>query len=132
MTKFVIDKKNLLKTLLKTAREKKGFKTREVSNLLGIDQALISKFENGQRMPTKKQIAQLAQLFEIDYEKLMIAWLKEKILNQIAEEEFGFKALTEVHKELQPKTTQDSIEDLFSEMDVLKSKMEAFRNTQKP
>ena len=33
-----------MKTLLKNAREQKGLKTREEAQLLGIDQALISKF----------------------------------------------------------------------------------------
>ncbi|WP_298223026.1 helix-turn-helix transcriptional regulator [Flavobacterium sp.] len=121
-----------MKALLKNAREQKGLKTREVSKLLSIDQALISKFESGQRQPTKKQILELAQLLEIDFETLMVAWLKEKILNQISGEEYGFKALAEVHRELQPQITKDSIDDLFSEMDLLKSKMEAFRNRQNP
>lgn len=62
----------------KNAR-KKGLKTREVAQMLSIDQALISKFESGTRRPTKEQISKLYQLVEIDYETLMIAWLKEKI-----------------------------------------------------
>ena len=53
MTKIVKTIKNTLKmkTLLKNAREEKGLKTREVAQLLGIDQALISKFESGSRKP---------------------------------------------------------------------------------
>ena len=43
-----------MKTLLKNAREQKGLKTREVAQLLGIDQALISKFESGTRKPTRE------------------------------------------------------------------------------
>jgi transcriptional regulator with XRE-family HTH domain len=45
-----------MKTLLKEARELKGLKTREVAQLVGIDQALISKFESGNRRPTKEQV----------------------------------------------------------------------------
>ena len=48
-----------MKNLLKEAREIKGFKTREVAQLLGIDQALISKFESGSRKPTKDQVIKL-------------------------------------------------------------------------
>jgi transcriptional regulator with XRE-family HTH domain len=44
-----------MKTLLKEARELKGLK-REVAQLVGIDQALISKFESGIRRPTKEQV----------------------------------------------------------------------------
>lgn len=120
-----------MKTLLKTAREKKGFKTREVSRLLSIDQALISKFESGQRTPTKKQVEQLSQLLEIDFEILMTAWLKEKIRQAISGETLGLKALQEVERELNPKTaTNQAVNQLFEEMEALKTKMEALRNTQ--
>ncbi len=117
-------------TLLKKARETKGFKTREVANLLKIDQALISKFENGQRTPTRKQVQQLAQLLEIDLELLLIAWLKEKIKQVIAEEPQGLKALQEVESELNPtKENNKAVDLLFEEMEALKAKMEAFRNS---
>jgi transcriptional regulator with XRE-family HTH domain len=120
-----------LQTLLKKARETKGFKTREVANLLKIDQALISKFENGQRTPTRKQVEQLAQLLEIDLEALLVAWLKEKIKQVIAGEPVGLQALQEVEKELNPTTENNKEVDLlFEEMEALKAKMEAFRNSQ--
>ena len=118
-------------TLLKKARETKGFKTREVATLLQIDQALISKFENGQRTPTRKQVEQLAQLLEIDLELLLVAWLKEKIKQVIAEEPLGLKALQEVEKEINPIKENNKVVDLlFEEMEALKTKMEAFRNSQ--
>lgn len=119
-----------MKTLLKLAREQKGLKTREVAQLLKIDQALISKFENGQRNPTKTQIIKLAQLLEIDLETLTTAWLKEKILQEVANEEFGLKALQAAEKELNPKATDHSVDLLFEEMEALKNKMEAFRKSQ--
>jgi len=119
-----------MKTLLKLAREQKGLKTREVAQLLKIDQALISKFENGQRNPTKTQIIKLAQLLEIDLETLTTAWLKEKILQEVANEEFGLKALQAAEKELNPKEPDHSVELLFEEMEALKTKMEAFRKSQ--
>jgi len=118
-----------LKALLKTAREQKGLKTREVSHLLNIDQALISKFESGLRTPTKKQIAQLSELLEIDFEILSIAWLKQKILNEIRDEEFGLKALNAAAQELNSDAkVSNPIDQLFEEMDALKSKLEALRN----
>ena len=117
--------------LLKHAREKKGLKTREISTLLNIDQALISKFENGQRTPTKQQIIQLAKLLEIDEDLLIIAWLKEKIKHIIAEESLGLKALQEVASELDPtKEKNKNIDFLFEEMETLRAKMEAFKNSQ--
>jgi transcriptional regulator with XRE-family HTH domain len=50
----------------------KGLK-REVAQLVGIDQALISKFESGNRRPTKEQVVKLAILLEIDFESIMVS-----------------------------------------------------------
>lgn len=121
-----------MKSLLKNGREQKGLKTREVSQMLGIDQALISKFESGLRKPTKEQAVKLAELLEIDYETLMIAWLKEKILYEIENEEFALKALTAVEQELKYKKSISKIklsvtlEKILQEIDVLKAKLETY------
>ncbi len=121
-----------MKNLLKNARENKGLKTREVAQLLGIDQALISKFENGTRKPTKEQIKKLASLLEIDFEELMIAWLKEKILYEIGQDEFAIKAINMVCEELQnsyvtiKKSISKNLLSILNEIDILKSKLDQF------
>ena len=89
-----------MKTLLKNARELKGLKTREVAQLLGIDQALISKFESGNRKPTREQVIKLASLLEIDFETIIVAWLKEKILYEIGDDQFALKALLVAEQEI--------------------------------
>lgn len=118
-----------MKSLLKNAREHKGYKTREVAQLLGIDQALISKFESGGRKPTREQILKLSQLLEIDYETLMIAWLKEKILHEIEEEEFALKALILVEQEIQnnkkiiESSVLSTIQIVLDEIEILKQQI---------
>lgn len=122
-----------MKSLLKNARDQKGLKTREVAQLLGIDQALISKFESGTRKPTKDQVSKLAQLLEIDYETLMIAWLKEKILYEIGDDEFALKALMVAEQEIKYNKTVSKIqisptlENLLKEIDILKTKLDTYR-----
>jgi len=123
-----------MKFLLKNAREQKGLKTREVAQILNIDQALISKFENGSRRPTRDQIIKLATLLEINIETILILWIKEKILSDVAGEEFGIKALEAAQKELIPKAitkeNTNPIDQLFEEMNVLKNKLEGLRDAQ--
>ena len=116
-----------MKDLLRTAREKKNLKTREVAQLLGIDQALVSKFESGNRKPTREQVAKLASLLEIDYETLMVAWLKEKILYEIGDDtNFGIKAMkvaeSEMKYEITPKRRElsNSLMEILNEIDSLK------------
>lgn len=123
-----------MKSLLKNAREQKGLKTREVAQILGIDQALISKFESGTRKPTREQISKLSQLLEIDYETLMIAWLKEKILYEIGDDEFALKALILVEQEIQNNKTivnsaiLSSIQNILDEIEVLKKQIQSFQH----
>lgn len=122
-----------MKTLLKNAREQKGLKTREVAQLLGIDQALISKFESGTRKPTREQVIKLASLLEIDLETIMVAWLKEKILYEIGHDEFALKALLVAEQEIRYLSTpankklSTTLQKILDEIDVLKTKLDSFR-----
>jgi len=122
-----------MKTLIKNARELKGLKTRELAQLLGIDQALISKFESGTRKPTKEQIAKIASALDMDYETLMVAWLKEKILYEIGHDEFALKALQVAEEEIRyvakstPNTISKTLESILAQIDVLKAKLDTFR-----
>lgn len=121
-----------MKNLIKNARILKGIKTRELAQELGIDQALVSKFESGVRNPTKLQIAKLSVFLDIDYETLMVAWLKEKILAEIGNDDFAVKAMNMVQEErdsfyiTSPKYTKTLL-DVISEIDRLKNKLDKFR-----
>jgi Fic family protein/DNA-binding XRE family transcriptional regulator len=122
-----------MKTLLKNAREQKGLKTREVAQILGIDQALISKFENGSRKPTKDQVVKLATLLGIDFETLMVAWLKEKIIYEIGQDEFALKAMNILREELEnsyvavKNSLSKNLLSILKEIDALKAKLDQFR-----
>lgn len=121
-----------MKTLLKTARELKNMKVREVSQQTGIDQALISKFETGTRKPTRDQLPKLASVLEIDLETLMVAWLKEKILYEIGDEEFALKAMKVAEEEIRYKAKSvkkipSSLQKILTEIDALKTKLDTFR-----
>ena len=122
-----------MKTLLKSARERKGIKTRELAQLIGIDQALISKFENGSRKPTRDQVTKLASILEIDYETLMISWLKERILYEIGDDNLTLKAM-EMVKEIiekntiyQKSTISNNLKKILDEIDLLKDTLNKFR-----
>lgn len=118
-----------MKSLLRNARENKGLGTREVAKLLKIDAALVSKFESGQRNPTKSQLRQFAELYDINLDELTLLWLKEKIIRTIDGEPLAVKALQAAQNELQPNSQPPAaaIEALFEEMDALKSKLESLR-----
>lgn len=122
-----------MKTLLKNAREEKGIKTRELAQLLGIDQALISKFESGSRKPTKEQVAKLAQVLDLDYETLMVAWLKERILYEIGTDELALKAMMLAEEQIKynvsfvRKSISKNLQNILNDIDALKNKLNQFR-----
>lgn len=123
-----------MKNLLKNAREQKGLKTREVAQILSIDQALVSKFESGTRKPTKEQITKLARLLEINFEKLMTVWLKEKIIHEIGQEEFALQALKDAEIEIKSLRISSAnqispqLQKLLNEIDILKLKLDTLNS----
>ena len=122
-----------MNALLKNAREQKNLKTRELAQLIGIDQALISKFENGSRKPTKEQVKKLAEVLEIDYETLLVEWIKERILYEIKDEEFGLKALQLAEEEtiynaaFKRKPLSKNLQNILVYIDLLKKELDRFR-----
>lgn len=123
-----------MKALLKNKRLEKGLKLKDVAVQTQIDQALISKFESGSRKPTREQLSKLALVLDIDYNALLVAWLKEKILYEIEDNRLGLEALKLAEKELEYKISQSkkqvskSLQSILDEIDVLKNKLDALRN----
>ena len=58
-----------MKTKLKDLRKKKGYTQIYVQMKTGIEQALISKFESGERIPPTETLMELADFYgvSIDY-----------------------------------------------------------------
>ncbi|NOX48718.1 MAG: helix-turn-helix transcriptional regulator [Chlorobi bacterium] len=78
---------------IKTEREKKGLFLRQVASALDVDQALISKFEKGDRKPSKEQVIKFANFFKLDKDKLITAWLSDKIIYTLQGEKNAENAL---------------------------------------
>lgn len=117
-----------MKDLLKTARENKNIKTRELAELTQIDQALISKFENGLRNPTEKQIQILSDVLGINHNELLVAWYKQKLLNNLDFNSNAIQAITEILEEKgiqvgQGEVKENKIADILAEIDILKNKL---------
>ena len=73
--------------IIMTERENKGLILRKVASALDIDQALISKFERGDRIPSKEQVEKFAAFYNLDKNKLITSWLSDQIANSILYEE---------------------------------------------
>lgn len=79
--------------ILRELREKKGLLLREVGAKLSIDPAILSKIEQGKRMPTKEQIKVLGNFYKSQQSEIKIAWLSDKIFYEVQDEFFALEAM---------------------------------------
>lgn len=78
---------------LRKLREDKQLPLRTVAAFLNIDQAILSKVERGQRKPTREQVVKLAGYFKVKENDLLVAWLSDKLIYEVKDEEMALKAL---------------------------------------
>ncbi|CAN5308260.1 hypothetical protein BH09BAC5_BH09BAC5_15370 [soil metagenome] len=86
---------------LRNLREENGLPLRKVAVMIDIDVAILSKMERGQRPLTKKIVQKLAKIYKHNAEELLVLYLSEKILYEIADEELGLKALRMAEEQLE-------------------------------
>jgi len=78
---------------IRRLREVKQQPLRTVAAFLDIDQAILSKIERGQRKPTREQVVKLAAYFNVEENDLLVAWLSDKLVYEVEDEEMALRAL---------------------------------------
>ena len=78
---------------IRKLREDKELPLRTVAAFLDIDQAILSKIERGRRKPTREQVVKLAGYFKVKENDLLVAWLSDKLVYEVEDEEMALKAL---------------------------------------
>ena len=84
---------NSLGSTIRKYRKDIKLPLRTVAASLGIDQAILSKIERGQRRPTREQVVKLAAYFKIEENDLLVAWLSDKLVYEVEDEDMALKAL---------------------------------------
>lgn len=78
---------------IRKLREDRNLPLREVAGFLIIDQAILSKIERGQRKPARELVVKIAGYFDVPANELLIAWLSDKIVYAVEDEEIALEAL---------------------------------------
>ena len=89
---------------IRKQREEKALPLRRVAAYLDIDQAILSKIERGRRKATREQVLKLAAFFQVDKDNLLVAWLSDKLVYELAEEKLAVKALKVAEEKIAYKT----------------------------
>jgi HTH-type transcriptional regulator, competence development regulator len=78
---------------IRRLRENKELPLRTVAAYLDIDQAILSKIERGQRKASREQVVKLADYFKVKEPDLIIAWLSDKLVEDVEDEKFALEAI---------------------------------------
>jgi predicted nucleotidyltransferase/DNA-binding XRE family transcriptional regulator len=79
--------------IIKRMRIEKGLPLRTVAAALDIDQAILSKMERGLRSPSRELVVKMAAYFGLNEDELLVSWLSDKLVYEVADEHIGMKAL---------------------------------------
>ena len=79
--------------IIKNLREQKNLPLRVVSAYLDIDQAILSKIERGLRKANRDLVLKLAAFFDTDKDDLLVAWLSDKLVLELEDEDIALKVL---------------------------------------
>jgi transcriptional regulator with XRE-family HTH domain len=97
---------NLGETIRKL-REEKELPLRTVSAYLDIDQAILSKIERGQRNASREQVVKLAEYFKVKESDLLVSWLSDKLVYEVADEQVALKALQVAEEKVKYRLNHD-------------------------
>lgn len=91
--------------LIKDGRIKKSLLQRQVAAALDIDVAMLSRFERGERLPSKEQLKKIATILNLDEKELLKELAVAKIINDIKNEDNPSAILKAVQKEIKKEST---------------------------
>ena len=74
---------------LRELREKSELPLRKGAAAIDIDQSILSKIERGERRASREQIIRLAQLFKVSQKEMLINYFSDRVLYEIADEDFA-------------------------------------------
>lgn len=86
--------------IIRELREEKSLLLRQVAAEIEIDQALLSKIERNERMPTKDQVKRLAKFFGKNENDLLVSFFSDKLVYEVKDEEVALKAMQVAEKKI--------------------------------
>jgi len=75
--------------MVKQSRLALGLSVKETAFGLGVDPSLLSRWEAGERRPTREQVMALAGTLHLDTELLLTKWLSQAVYNLLKDEDIS-------------------------------------------
>lgn len=77
----------------KEIREERQLLLENVTKKTGISKTVLSRIENGRRLPTKEQVNLLCKFYKVEKNQIIVQWLSDKIVYEIQDEVFALQAM---------------------------------------
>lgn len=90
---------------LKRLRSEKRVPLRVVAAYLDIDQAILSKIENGKRNASHENVLKFAAYYKVNMKDLLVSWLSDKLLYEIDDEDIAIEAFKVAEEKIAFKRT---------------------------
>ena len=104
--KSIFIKMKSIGNILRELRETKQLPLRVIAAFLDIDPAIMSRIERGQRKASREQVVKLAEYFNVDENELLVAWLSDKVVYELAHEQNAIEALKVAEDKIKYNITQ--------------------------
>jgi len=85
---------------IRELRLQKGDPLRRVAAFLDIDQAILSKIENGKRTASRENVLKLEEYFGLVPGTLLVHWLSDRIVFEMGDEELAMAAIGLAEKKI--------------------------------
>ncbi len=79
--------------LLRRHREAQALPLRAVAEKLHVDISLVSKWERGERKPSRAEVSALARCLKADARELLVAWLRDAVVYTLGDDELALEAV---------------------------------------
>lgn len=104
--KFIIANMEEFGELLRSLRLKQGLLLRQVAAATEVDTSMVSKFENGERFPSREQVERLALLFHVPEKQMLIQAFSDKLVSDLSNEPLAQEILEQSIKKLKNKNKE--------------------------
>lgn len=91
---------------LKSLRLKQDLLLRQVAAAIDVDTSMVSKFENGERFPTRDQIERLASFFKQREADFLIEAYSDKLTFDFKDEPLALEILKQTIKKIKSKNIE--------------------------
>ena len=80
-------------TTFKNIREERNLLLEDLTKKTGISKAVLSRIENGKRLPTREQVNQLCKYYKAEKNEIIVQWLSDKLVYEVQDEDFALEAM---------------------------------------